>query len=128
MESTREEDLHEFTVIQLKNELRSRYLPVTGNKDELVARLHQDNISKQEHGILEEYKRERTKRLSQEVELKNLQIQLDQIKKDEGNNGTAPEADKVSLILEGIWDSRWSIPLASHCCKDVEGLLSHAAA
>lgn len=39
-----------------------------------------------------------------------------------------PDTDKVSLILEGITDHRWSIPLATHCCMNVEELLDHASA
>ncbi|XP_047995869.1 uncharacterized protein LOC125233800 isoform X2 [Leguminivora glycinivorella] len=39
-----------------------------------------------------------------------------------------PEPDRVSLILEGIQDMRWSTPLATHCCKNVEELITHATA
>lgn len=283
MESTNIEDLDRFTVNQLKEELKIRYLPLTGNKADLVDRLHKDNVIKIENGILEDYKRERTKRMSEQMELKNLQLQLQQLKQDEVNqpstSGTSnydqtllqilqtqsiilqqmanpvqskiqvfsttdtsqaiplfggnktenasewvkqverigglanwsenlmlvnaamrlrgpandwnravgkgiidwhewkdklcerfsvkmsfaefityqakrmlrntetiteyiysknaiftkspcliPEVDKVSLILEGIYDTRWSIPLATHCCTNVEELLSHATA
>lgn len=39
-----------------------------------------------------------------------------------------PDADRVSLILEGIQDARWSTPLAVQCCKGVSELLEHAVA
>lgn len=42
-EAPAEETLEEMTVEELKDELERRGLPKSGNKDELIARLEEDN-------------------------------------------------------------------------------------
>lgn len=76
MESTDEYVLEKYTVSQLKEELKLRLLPCTGNKSELVTRLSQDNMDKISKGTIEILKEERQRRDSQLMEYKELQEKL----------------------------------------------------
>lgn len=46
-------------MIQPKEELKARFLPMTGIKNDLVERFRQEYITKLENGSLEYYKKEK---------------------------------------------------------------------
>ncbi|GFR10138.1 hypothetical protein TNCT_66141 [Trichonephila clavata] len=77
-----EKILTHLTVAQLKMDLRLRKLSTTGNKNDLISRIIEDNIKRNENGTLDE--------------LNNLRIQ------SQNNNETFDETvpDKTDLLNE----------------------------
>ncbi|KAI8432599.1 hypothetical protein MSG28_013586 [Choristoneura fumiferana] len=76
MDSLHEDAYQDFTVTQLREELRFRYLPVSGTKRDIIARIIEDNQQKINDGTIETLKQERTRRESQLCEIENMKQQI----------------------------------------------------
>lgn len=85
MESIEKEVLESFNVSQLKDELKTRYLSTGGLKVDLVERLRKDNLAKVEQGIMDEFKKEKNRRMSEQMELKNLKLEIEMMKQKEND-------------------------------------------
>lgn len=128
MESVYEKDLESFSVQELKDELKSRYLPVTGIKNDLIERLIKDNKRKMERktedNLLLNFDSsnenpnqiEELQRKIKELESKMQQREIDDTKNESKNknpNQMEELQTKVMELLSKIVDTQQGLATQS---------------
>lgn len=100
MEDTDPKSLENYTVAQIKEELRFRFLSTMGVKQDLIKRLVEDNLKKHKENIMEEFIEEKKKRYSQQLELEEAKEKLKHLRSEDSQSPRAQGNDTLIKILE----------------------------
>ncbi|GFU37270.1 hypothetical protein NPIL_106021 [Nephila pilipes] len=106
--------LQNLTIVQLKKELRFRNLSLTGNKNDLMLRIVEDNIKRKNEGTLDELNTLRMQYFNDEETLsdRNLLMEIESLRKH------------VELLNNSATQSPLPMPPPSQIDPNIAAILS----